>query len=406
MIVVTGCIEWRLLILTLVCSILLILMQRILHNINKEETMFQRSETELTEFTRSIYRCLPLFHIYKGCTRFIKLVLHKNIEIRQIGRRKNRWAAILNFFMVLINMIREFGILVYGTVILKIPLGQAVILTNYTSYINNMFTNLMESYIEYNKANIAAGHIHKIFSMAKEKDMLPGDIHSKQTVNLNREYLQINQLAYSYGKNQVLYNINIKLKKGELLGIEGPVGSGKSTLAKILAGIYPVQTGEIYFDGIQQDPGSLRDITAYVDQKAYLFNGTIRENICCFKSYDEESVKQAVKASGLELFVKSFPEGLDSVLDQNSRMLSGGEQQRVAVARALVKNSPIMVFDEATSALDNETQKHLLNTVYQLKREKTVIMVSHRLKTLEGANQVIRIDRGKIVGVSVCKRGT
>ncbi len=210
------------------------------------------------------------------------------------------------------------------------------------------------------------------------------------------------KITYHYKSSQPLFqNFSLNIKPGEKIGLVGRSGSGKSTLIKLLSRYYDVQKGEILIDGqnvktVAQD--SLHKNIAMIPQDPSLFNRTIMENIRYgnTKATDEE-VYEAAKKAYIHETIMQLPKGYQSKVGERGVMLSGGERQRIAIARAILKNAPILILDEATSALDSESEKYIQNSMKELMKGKTVIAIAHRLSTLKEMNKLVVMDKGKIV---------
>lgn len=197
----------------------------------------------------------------------------------------------------------------------------------------------------------------------------------------------------------VIKNFSVEIPPGRTLGIVGRSGSGKTTVTKLLQGLYPVQMGIIRIDGIdirEIDKTHLRASIGVVLQENYFFSGTVRDNISLTKrSATLEEIIYASKLAGADEFVQTLPRGYDTVLEENASNLSGGQKQRLAIARALLSNPPILIFDEATSALDPESEHVIQTNLRAIARGRTVIIVSHRLSIVSGADQILVIDKGE-----------
>ena len=198
---------------------------------------------------------------------------------------------------------------------------------------------------------------------------------------------------------QILDNISFKIKPNTHVAFVGESGCGKSTVVALVCKLYDPTSGAILFDGVDsltlaQDFG--RHV-AMVNQSPYLFDLTIRENMRLVKqNVTDEEIFEALKLANAYDFVKELPTGLDSFLGEGGTRLSGGQKQRICIARALLKNSKIIIFDEATSALDNISQELVMNSVEELKKDKTVITIAHRLSTIENCDVIYFLDKGKI----------
>ena len=191
------------------------------------------------------------------------------------------------------------------------------------------------------------------------------------------------------------------VRKGEVIGIAGPSGTGKTTTADIILGLLEPQSGEVLVDGIsiEQDLKGWLSLIGYIPQDIFLLDGTIRANVAFGtdeRNSSEEAVLQALEEASLADFVKSLPQGIDTEIGERGIRLSGGQRQRIGIARALYLNPEILIMDEATSSLDNETEKEIMEAIRNLQGKKTMIIIAHRLSTLEFCDRIYTVDKGKI----------
>ena len=184
------------------------------------------------------------------------------------------------------------------------------------------------------------------------------------------------------------------------MALVGPSGGGKTTLAQICCGLRDVGQGDVKVFGIslKSDLNSARSLVAYVPQTPYLFAGTIRENIAYGRddATFEENV-EAAKAANAHDFISAFEKQYDTVIGEHGTSLSGGERQRIAIARAFLRDAPIIILDEATSSLDNESEKLVQESMDRLMRQRTALVIAHRLSTVRNASRIVVIDNGRIV---------
>lgn len=210
--------------------------------------------------------------------------------------------------------------------------------------------------------------------------------------------LSFENVSFGYDGNKVLKNIDLKLKKGEIIAIVGPSGAGKTTLVDLIPRFYDPNEGRIIFDGKdirEADVLSLRHQIAIVSQEPFLFAGTIRENLSYPDKFSDEEIREALEQVALWDFIASLPQGLDTVIGERGVTLSAGQRQRLAIARALLRKPQILILDEATANLDSAAEQHLLSNISQ--GRYTVILVAHRLSTARIADRVIVLSEGKIV---------
>lgn len=214
--------------------------------------------------------------------------------------------------------------------------------------------------------------------------------------------IKIHDLSFSYNQTEpVLKNLNLEISQGSKIAIVGESGSGKSTLLKLLNKTYDVEENKIFIGGIDIcdfSKSTLRDTITIVSQDPYIFNFSIMENLKIISpGASRNKIEKACKKAQIHDFIMSLPEGYDTKLGEGGTRLSGGQKQRLAIARAFLKNSPILVFDETTSALDNENQNKIKEAINNISRDKIVIIVAHRLSTIVDADIIHFLKNGKIL---------
>jgi subfamily B ATP-binding cassette protein MsbA len=208
--------------------------------------------------------------------------------------------------------------------------------------------------------------------------------------------------SYSSEKGQVLKGIDLAIEPGQTVAFVGRSGGGKSTLVNLLPRFYDIESGRITIDGVDINNiplENLRDQMSLVSQQITLFNDTIERNIAYgrLRGASRAQVEAAASAAHAMEFIRELPQGLDTVVGENGVMLSGGQRQRLAIARALLKDAPILILDEATSALDTESERHIQAALEQLVSTRTTLVIAHRLSTIERADLIVVLDRGCIV---------
>jgi subfamily B ATP-binding cassette protein MsbA len=206
---------------------------------------------------------------------------------------------------------------------------------------------------------------------------------------------------YSSEKGGVLHAVNLRVPAGKNVAIVGRSGSGKSTLAALVPRFYDVTSGAVLVDGHDVRECKLRDLrqnVSLVNQDVLLFNDSIRNNIAFgVASPDAAAVEQAARIAYVDEFANHLPQGLDTPVGERGSALSGGQKQRIAIARALLKDAPILILDEATSALDNESERRIQEALVELMRNRTTLVIAHRLSTIEHADEIIVMEDGRIV---------
>lgn len=211
----------------------------------------------------------------------------------------------------------------------------------------------------------------------------------------------LEDVTFAYGEHEVLHHVSTIIKQNSLTALIGPSGSGKTTLCQLIARFHDVSSGKITIGGADirhMRDEDLMEKISMVFQHVYLFEDTIFNNIRFGKpNADLEEVRAAAKAACCDDFIMSLPKGYDTILDEGGSSLSGGEKQRISIARAMLKDSPIIILDEATSALDVENEHEIFSAIDALTKNKTVIMIAHRIKSVEKADHIIALKDGRII---------
>jgi ATP-binding cassette subfamily C protein len=250
----------------------------------------------------------------------------------------------------------------------------------------------------FHSATAALNRINSIFKMKKEPEYphILNPFKNQETVSI-----KVKDVYFSYdGVNNVLENINLTADKGKKIAIVGASGSGKTTLAHIMVGFYPVERGDILYDGISVKEIGLdvvREHVSLVLQTPMMFNDTLRFNLTLGKDIPDSKIWEALEIAQLKDFVEQLPDKLNTLIGKNGVRLSGGQKQRVAIARMILQNPKIVILDESTSALDTQTEYKLFKALQKYLKNKTTIIIAHRLSTVQQADYIYVLDRGRIV---------
>lgn len=275
----------------------------------------------------------------------------------------------------------DFAAFLIGVILLMSSYGPVIALSNLSS-------NLLQT--------LASGE--RVLSLLAEEPELK-DVES--AVDLKEvSHIDVENLNFAYGEEQILSDVSLSVKKGEILGIHGRSGSGKSTLLKLLMRFYDPKSGSIKINGETLpniNTHSLRDNMAYITQQTYIFNETIEENIrLARRDATLEEIMEAAKKASIHDFILSLPQGYQTKMTELGGNLSDGEKQRIGIARAFLHNAPIILLDEPTSNLDSLNEAMILKSLLDVKAEKLIILVSHRQSTMAICDQVIGIENGRM----------
>lgn len=245
-----------------------------------------------------------------------------------------------------------------------------------------------------NQARAASDRIMKLLKVPEEPDQgTHKQDHLKGTI-------EFHDVTFSYGDTDVVRDFSLVVRKGEKIGLVGLSGSGKSTLLSLLLRLYPLNKGAILVDGVDiqdWDLTSLRKMFALVSQDVFLFNDTVRENLTTGDAHTDAEIKEALEVSYAADFISELPQGLDTPIGDRGLRLSGGQGQRLTIARAFLKDRDVLLFDEATSALDNESEKIVQAALERVAGHKTVVAVAHRLSTLKNYDRIVVMKEGRKV---------
>ena len=240
----------------------------------------------------------------------------------------------------------------------------------------------------------------RIYQLIDEKPSVISPISPVKTLSENI-VIQFENVSFRYGKIDILKNISFKAEKGKVTAIVGASGAGKTTLLGLIERFYDINQGVIYLaeqDLRDLDISLLRSKISYVSQDTSLFNDTIKNNILFGdKNADFDSIKKAAQSAAAHNFIQSLPDGYETKIGTGGNLLSGGQRQRIAIARAFLRDAPILLMDEATSSLDSESESKVQHAMDKLAKGRTTIVVAHRLSTVRKADKIIVLDKGKIV---------
>lgn len=286
----------------------------------------------------------------------------------------------------------------------KLTDGEAIQFLMYTLFVGGSIGGIAEQYLQIQKG---IGSVERVMDIIQE-DIEDVAIEDKDIKTVFQGEVALDTLHFKYPSRkemEILKGISFSVSKGKSVAIVGSSGAGKSTIAQLLMRFYEPNKGAVQFDGINAQDISLHDLRkqiSFVPQEVLLFGGTIYENILYGNlKASKEEVEEAAKKANAHEYIMSFPEGYETIVGDRGIKLSGGQRQRIAIARAILKNPKILLLDEATSALDSESERLVQEALDNLMKDRTSIVIAHRLGTIKNCDEIIVLEAGKII-----ERGT
>ena len=331
------------------------------------------------------------------------LTLAKN-KLDEANDERYKMQKVRHKYTLIVNSIKDLSNLIFialGIYLININNLEAenfVVLYMYKDKVLGLLRHFVIVVELMKEFNVSADRVFEIIEDEKFSKEKFGDKKIKKA----KGNFEFKDVSFSYTReNPVLKNISFKIKANETVSFVGKSGSGKSTIFNLMNKLYTVDNGEILLDGINinsLDKDSIRNNISVITQSPYIFNMSIRDNLKIVKEdMTEEEMIKVSKIACLHDFVMRLPDGYDTVVGEGGLTLSGGERQRLAITRALLKKTEIILFDEATSALDNETQEQIQTAINNMKGKYTILIIAHRLSTVIDSDKIILIDDGKVI---------
>ena len=345
--------------------------------------------------------------------RIVKAFVNEKEEIKKFSRETTNYLSLhlkrARLDLIAAPITESFGVII-GVVLLwyggsEVILQRGLIAEDFIRFILILFS-ILGPIKQLSNVNIriqaGAASAERIFNLLDTEPQIVEINNPTKLQNFKSEVVFKNvNFEYFAGDGPVLDNINFSIKKGEVVALVGPSGSGKSTIADLIPRFYDVNSGSIMFDGEDiknASLASLRNNLGIVSQEVVLFNDTIRNNIAYAQpNKDESEIRKAAEAANALEFIEKTQDGFDTVVGERGVKLSGGQKQRLAISRALLKNPSILILDEATSALDTESEKKVQKAIESLMKDRTALVIAHRLSTVQNADKIIVIEKGVVV---------
>lgn len=368
--------------------------------LSKPITIYEKEKnkaiSDVNIIVKSIIDAYPVFKLFNMKQPLFSKTNEKINRSVCLEIKANRVRAKLmsiNGFLSYLPTIILWGAGGYMTLKGELTAGIFLAFINMSGFVNGPLLNLPA---RIDSIRTSSSNISRVFSMLEKlKYRDEGGSHMKFDENAEIA-IEFRNVTFGYSENKnILENISFKIPSGSKVVIVGESGCGKSTVLKLMAGLYQISSGEIFFFGTNLSKRDNRNLIAFVSQEALLFPVSIYENITCGHPMAEEDVLKACKGAQLESLIRTLPEGIHSNIGECGNKLSGGERQRISIARAIAKDAPLFLLDEATSALDGETEIAVLKFFHTVMNKKTIIYVTHKTKHAIDADLVICMKNGK-----------
>ena len=325
-------------------------------------------------------------------------ILTQSFKLTIKNTQRTAWLSPVMHMIIAVGMA---GAIWYGSYLIK---SKTITAGDFVAFITAMlmlYTPIKNIGKNFNAVQLSLMAIERVFEMIDMPIKIKEDENLKTISSLKNE-ISFKNVSFAYTEDKpVLKNINLTIKQGETVALVGNSGGGKSTVVSLIPRFYDVSSGTIEIDGenIKNiNLSSLRDKIAVVFQDNFLFTGTILDNILLGKpNATQEEINKAIQMACLDEFIASLENGLNTEIGERGVLLSGGQKQRIAIARAFLKNAPIVILDEATSALDNKSEAIVQQAIDNLMQDRTVIVIAHRLSTVQNADKIIVINSGEII---------
>jgi len=394
--------DWRFSLGLMVYQLVMIfLVSRFAKPLKKVSDSVQATLAKVTEKTSDLIGGYEVIRLFNLGNKMVEDFKRTNDQSREIAQRRVRlnalyqgvnsfsWASSFIGFIVVSGWFMSQGYVTLGTIIA---------LTQLQNGVSQLFLSLGTYFNELQASLAGLDRIWDLLDRKEEPEHYPPSAIDWR----DESALVLHDVSFSYhGRVEVIKNLNVSIAKGETVAIVGPSGGGKSTLFRLLLGFNFPQSGCISLMGRPASAYSLKKIRetfAYVPQEPYLFSGTIRENIAHGNlDASDGDIQAAAKKANAHDFIERLPDGYDSKVGERGVFLSGGEKQRIAIARAILRHADILLLDEATSSLDNESESLVQEALEDLMQEQTTIVIAHRLSTVEKADRILVLDQGVIV---------
>jgi len=394
-------IHWKLSLCVLaVIPLLALTVRRFGSRIKKFSTSVQVKIADISSLLQETIAGIEVVKSFATEEKEVKRFRQENIRNFRLAMRRTRVVALLSPLIEILTTIGLSAILWYGArevITGGLTTGKLIAFLAYVSLVTHPLNQLGRTYSLYQRALASAERIFEILDTEPEIKELPGAVKLPPIEG----YIRFEDVSFGYNsKELILENISLEIKPGESVALVGPSGVGKSTLVSLIPRFYDSTSGVVTIDGYDVKKvklASLRQQISIVPQETILFNGTIGDNIAYGRpEATDEEIAEAAKRSNADRFIESLSQGYDTEVGERGVRISGGERQRIAIARAILRNPRILILDEATSAVDSETELLIQQALRRLMKDRSTLIIAHRLSTIQNAKKVVVLSQRRI----------
>lgn len=376
----------------------------------------QAKFSKLSDFTQESFSGISVIKAF--VKEGVELLAFKriNAENEKVNVEYTRYSMILNISVTLFVESVVCVILGYGGYLVHNGVFDAGQLVEFLGYFTTIVWPIMAISELIDMRSRGKASLDRITKLLDE-DCVIKDAEGATDLSDYSGEIEFKNLSFTYpdGTSPVLSDVSFKIQAGSMVGITGRTGSGKTTVADLILRTYEIEDGKLFYDGKDVNAltvKSVRQNVAYVPQDNFLFSDTIFNNVAfSVDGKDLPDIREAAALSAVDDDICGFPEGYSTILGERGVTVSGGQKQRISIARAVLKNAPVLILDDSLSAVDTDTEHTLLENLAKVRRGKTTILLSHRISTIEGADQIIYLDQGKVAAtgthdelVATCKQ--
>ncbi len=354
----------------------------------------------LTSFNETYagIKTIASYNLQKQQSKKFQAILNQLFRLQIKHTQRTGWLSPMMHMVISIGIA---GTIWYGSYLIKSNTMTGGDFVSFMTALLMLYTPIKNIGKNFTSVQLSFMAIERVFDFL-EQDMSVKNHKNAQHLTTFKNAIEYKDLSFSYNKKKmVLDNINLTINRGQTIAFVGNSGGGKTTIVNLLPRFYEITKGSILIDGVdirEYNLHDLRDKIAVVFQDNFLFSGTIKENILIGKeTATKQEIDSAIESACLSEFIQSLPKGLDTEIGERGVLLSGGQKQRISIARAFIKNAPIVILDEATSALDNKSEAIVQQAIDNLMSDRTVLVIAHRLSTIQNADKIVVINEGKII---------